>query len=101
LIRDSDISAALIGVKYCGGCREQYDRKAGFEKIKDGLSGAGAAFVQAGDGGVYDALLVICGCQARCADISKYHAGGVVTVDSRDGCLRAPAELSGILNNIE
>jgi len=97
LLKDSGLSAALIGVKYCGGCREQYDRKAGFEKIRDEFPGAVAAFTRAEDGGVYDVLLVVCGCPSRCADISRYRAGGTLTVDSLDGCLRAPEELYGML----
>jgi len=89
--------AARIGVKYCGGCREQYDRKAGYEKARKCFS-APAEFVPAEAGGSYDALLVFCGCPVRCADISGYAYGGrAVTVDSEDGCLRAADELAKAL----
>ena len=92
------MSAARIGVKYCGGCRAMYDRKAGFEDTRvafvAGCPAPAAEFVHAEDGGSYDALLVLCGCPAKCADISKYIFGGqAVTVDSRDGYLWAADEL--------
>ena len=74
-----------IGVKYCGGCRAQYDRKAGFEMFRESLSDGAAEFVQAEGGGRYDALLVLCGCPSRCAGISDYHAEEIVFVDSKEG----------------
>jgi len=90
--------AARIGVKYCGGCRELYDRKIACEKTREVFS-APAEFVPAEDGGSYDALLVFCGCPVRCADISKYAFGGrAVTIDSEDGCRRAADELAKALN---
>ena len=84
--------AALIGVKYCGGCREQYDRRAGFESTREVFTNV--VFVPVEDGGSYDALLVLCGCPAKCADISKYVFGGrAVTVDCESGFIRAADEL--------
>ena len=74
-----------VGVKYCGGCREQYDRKAAFEELQAGIEGSEAEFVPARDGGDYDELLVICGCPSKCADISKYKAQEIVMVDSKEG----------------
>ena len=72
-----------IGVKYCGGCREQYDRKAEFERIRKELSNEEVEFVTVRDGGSYDELLVLCGCPAKCADVSGYDVrGSIVTVDS-------------------
>ena len=76
---------AQIGVKYCGGCRELYDRKSEFEKTRAELSDSQIEFVPAKDGGKYDALLVICGCKARCADISKYQTSGeTITIDNKE-----------------
>ena len=76
-----------------------YDRKAGFARTQEAFRSAAypdlrAEFVHAEDGGSYNALFVLCGCHAKCADISKYIFGGqAVTVDSGDGCLKAADEL--------
>ena len=78
------MSKPVIGVKFCGGCRALFDRKAEYERIKAGLSGQ-AEFETVKDGGKYDSLLVICGCPSRCADISKYHTDGkIITIDNID-----------------
>ena len=76
----------LIGVKYCGGCREQYERKAEFEKVKAAIPDDRAIFVSAKEGEVYDSLVVICGCPVCCADISKYNVSGdTIKIDSKEG----------------
>jgi len=83
-----------IGVKYCGGCREQYDRKSAAARIRENVLGA-AEFVPAEAGGTYDALLVICGCPTCCADISGYRTdGNVVKVAGEGDCVRAQEELT-------
>jgi 3-hydroxyacyl-[acyl-carrier-protein] dehydratase len=82
---------ARVGVKYCGGCREQYNRKAEFEKARGEISEQKAEFVPVSEGESYDSLLVICGCPTRCADISKYRTDGdVIMIDSKEGmnCLQ-------------
>jgi len=86
-----------IGVKYCGGCRAQYDRKDAVAKISEGVQGA-PRFVPAKPGVSYDALLVVCGCHTCCADISGFRADGkIVKVDSESGWLSAREELNEIL----
>jgi len=84
----------LTGIKYCGGCREHYNRKAAAKKIQDGFSGT--EFLFAVSGGSYDALLVICGCGVRCADISGYHAGKTIVIDNEEGVEKAMQELMNI-----
>jgi len=84
----------LTGIKYCGGCREHYDRKAAAKKIQDGFSDT--RFVFAENGGSYDALLVISGCGVRCADISGYHAGKTIVIDSEESIEKAMLELTNI-----
>ena len=80
------MNAPVVGVKFCGGCREQYDRKAEFEKMKAGLAGVPVEFEPVKDGEEYDSLLVICGCPSRCADISRYKTDGdIITIDSKEG----------------
>lgn len=61
----------LIGVKFCGGCNEGYDRAAAFEAIRDHFSGR-ADFEYADENMTYDALLLLSGCTNRCASIDQY-----------------------------
>lgn len=64
----------VVGVKFCGGCNEQYDRKEAFEKIKKHFMDKKGEidFVYVEDGGKYDALLLMSGCTNRCAAVDKY-----------------------------
>ena len=82
------------GIKYCGGCREHYDRKAAAKEIQDGFPDE--RFVFAENGGSYDELLVICGCGVKCADVSGYRAGKTIVTDSKNGIEKAKQELKDI-----
>lgn len=53
-----------VGLKYCGGCNPQYDRKALVTKFMREYPQVSVAPVL--DDGVYDFVLVICGCRAEC-----------------------------------
>jgi hypothetical protein len=72
------MAGARIAVKFCGGCNPGYDRRAAYETIRDDVAVRAASagngdeveFVQAEEGVLYDALLVINGCANRCADVS-------------------------------
>lgn len=58
-----------LGLKYCGGCRSTYDRKAAAEAIKAALEDIyEIEIVQ--DNSVYDIILIVSGCTAQCANIS-------------------------------
>lgn len=58
----------VIGVRYCGGCNPRYDRVALINKFKELFPEADFTGI---DPGVrYDAVLIACGCQSKCADIS-------------------------------
>ncbi len=61
-----------IGVKYCGNCNERYDKKAAYRwivsNVPDYFTFEAAALKPTE---TFDYLLVFCGCQAQCADISK------------------------------
>ena len=85
-----------VGVKYCGGCREQYDRGAAAERIRSAFSDTKVVFVYAEPGGSYDAMLVFYGCGTKCADISGYRAGKVVIVDSDESAGKAEQDLLSI-----
>jgi len=85
-----------VGVKYCGGCREQYDRGAAAERIRSAFSDKKIVFGYAETGGSYDVLLVFYGCGTKCADVSGYEAGKVVIVDSDESAFKAKQELLSI-----
>ena len=57
-----------IGVRYCGGCNPRYDRVALVKRI--GGFFPEAEFVTAQAGVKYPAVLVVCGCPSRCANVS-------------------------------
>lgn len=71
-----------VGVKFCGGCQNRYNRKKALQTIREGLNGAEFEFVH--DGGVYDVLLVLAGCHIKCASIEDYAAEHVIWCDSDD-----------------
>ena len=58
-----------VGIKYCGGCQNRYNRSDFVNEVK--AKNTDVDFVIAQDDDVVDYLLVINGCTAACADISK------------------------------
>lgn len=68
-------------VKYCGGCNPRYDRAALVRRLEAAL---GQPLLPALPGESYDEVYVICGCTARCADISALTAGRFVMCDTGD-----------------
>lgn len=62
----------LVGIKYCGGCNPRYDRRALVERIAKKYPDC--EMTGAEQGVVYTHLLVVCGCNARCADCSHLAA---------------------------
>ena len=65
-----------VGVKYCGGCNPRYDRTGLVRTLEQ--AAPGAVFLPARPETVCDLLLVVCGCPARCADVSGLRAGKTV-----------------------
>jgi hypothetical protein len=73
-----------IGVKFCDGCNPRYDRSGELDKIldhfekdseafgKDHSEKGKALFGFAKDGGKYDVLLAVCGCNNQCATTDEY-----------------------------
>lgn len=55
-----------VGLRYCGGCNPRYDRVAAAELVRSALPET--ELRPAGPG--QKAVLVVCGCPARCADVS-------------------------------
>ena len=54
-----------VGVRYCGGCNPRYDRVAAVRELERRFSWV--RFVPAGAEETRQALVVLCGCTARCA----------------------------------
>lgn len=58
-----------IGLKYCGGCSEQFNRTALVSDLKKALSKC-AAFVSYED--PCDIILIVCGCESACVDTGQF-----------------------------
>lgn len=64
--------SVLVGIKYCGGCNERFDRMGTFRKMMAQCSPDTRFEAVAGrEDEIFDYILVLCGCQAQCPDISK------------------------------
>lgn len=62
-----------IGIKYCGGCQEDYDRIQGAKYIQAACMDS-AVFSSAKENTVYDLILVVCGCTVLCPNYQRYTA---------------------------
>ncbi len=56
----------VVGLRYCGGCNPRYDRVAAVERLRAQLPDLKLCPAAPGQ----EAVLVVCGCPARCADVS-------------------------------
>lgn len=72
-------SSPSRAIKFCGGCNPKYERETIALKLEELF---GHHLQQAKSGSHYDELYVICGCTARCADISQIQADRVIMIDS-------------------
>ena len=70
-------------VKYCGGCNPRYDRVALVRQLESRL---GERLSGVWPGEVYDEVYVVCGCSARCADLSSVQAKSILVFDRQDSC---------------
>ncbi len=68
-------------VKYCGGCNPHFERTAAAARLERALR---KSLVPAQPGRHYAALYVVCGCMARCADISSLEAEQIIYLDPAD-----------------
>ena len=92
---------AQVGVRYCGGCNPRYDRVALVRRIGDFFPEA--EFVTAQPGVKYQAVLVVCGCLARCADVSDLAvpAGRQICLSGWEDLLPAKEKLTEALKGQE
>lgn len=82
----------IVGIKYCGGCQNRYNRTEFVEAVKD--ANPDLQFRVVNEDAVVDYLLVINGCTAACADISHIIARkGHFMVTGRHMINRVQAEL--------
>ena len=70
--------AGDIGVKFCGGCNPNYDRGALYRMILEAYPDH--SFETVDENKKYELLLVICGCDRACADVSRYDYERKITV---------------------
>lgn len=71
-----------IGVRYCGGCNPRYDRVAAVRQLARLFPGCELAPVLAG--AAYPAVVVVCGCPARCAGVTDLDTPLVYLKDAGD-----------------
>ena len=90
-----------IGVRYCGGCNPRYDRVALVKRI--GGFFPEAEFVTAQAGVKYPAVLVVCGCPSRCANVSDLAvpAGRLIYLSGWEELLPVKEKLLDILPHRE
>ena len=62
------MSQPVVGVKFCGGCKEEYDRIGAWTQLKEMCPEI--SFTPAVKGMTYDLVLVICGCFSKCPNVS-------------------------------
>ena len=88
----------MVGLRYCGGCNPRYDRVELVRRLKEKFPNA--QFVNAEPGEEYDAILVVCGCSARCADRTGL-AGrvGMAILDTEQDETQAEALLQAALDS--
>ena len=86
-----------LGARYCGGCNPRYDRVALVKRI--GGFFPEAEFVTAQAGVKYPAVLVVCGCPSRCANVSDLAvpAGRLIFLSGWEELLPAKEKLAEAL----
>ncbi len=62
-----------VGIKYCGGCQEYYDRIGSARYIQTACKDY-AIFSPVRECTVYDLILVVCGCSVQCPDVQNFRA---------------------------
>lgn len=86
----------FVGIKYCGGCRLGYDRKAAVEWVTRECEGE-ASFAPVQEQVAYDYLLVLNGCPTQCADISRLRSKyGRVSIYRAEDVRQAAEEIRRI-----
>jgi hypothetical protein len=74
----SNAAALTVGLKYCGGCKPDYDRVALVETLQRRL-GDRVNWVRADDPAA-ELILAVHGCLTACADLEPYRAKPIVAL---------------------
>ena len=82
-----------MGLKYCGGCRERYDRVGAVARIRERL-GKKIEFLLP-DAGNLDLILVVTGCATACADVAPLAGRPVRYIKSEEDAERFISEANG------
>ena len=88
----------LIGVKYCGGCKENFERSDAFNILKDRFDKQ-VSFKFVEDGGKYDAILVLSGCDTRCASLDDYEYNRLISIWNYDKVENAAKEIEDLIKS--
>ena len=86
-----------IGVKYCGGCNQEYERVRAVKRIKSEVSGH--TFKPYKDDGAFDKVLVIVGCGKACVKADERQ--DLIYVGSETDADRAIEILKSAVRNTE
>ncbi len=84
-----------IGLKYCGGCKPDYDRVALVEQIRTRLGGK-AQLVRPDTDGI-SLILAVHGCPTACADLTPFEGLQVFSVTRPEEGERFVAYVKSIL----
>ena len=80
-----------VRIKYCGGCNPRFDRKAVTMRLRDAFPEV--EFVETGEDGEYDHVVVLNGCPAACASHEDLHGAlGKSMLDSSEDEIEALEE---------
>lgn len=90
---------AQVGVRYCGGCNSRYDRVALVRRLEGFFPDQ--QFVPAEPGQFYPAILVVCGCAARCAGVDGLISPALIYLSGFEDLLPAREKLTQALRGQE
>jgi len=84
-----------IGLKYCGGCKPNYDRVALVDHIKARLKGIAQIVPPDSEGIAF--ILAVHGCQTACADLAPFDSLQVFSVTGPEAGERFVAYVESVL----
>ena len=89
----------VVGIKFCGGCKEQYDRIKAWNELKEACPDV--MFEPVTKGTLYDLVLVISGCFSQCPNITGLEGrNGFLHVCAQDHVAGAIRKINGLAENL-
>ena len=86
----------VVGLRYCGGCNPRYHRRGAVQQLEKLLPQL--EFVPLRPGESCPVAVVVCGCPARCVDVSGME-GKLIRVCAPEDLDQAAAALQRIICN--